>query len=538
MWFLYHLKAQLWFVISGLLALRSLSWRGLQWVGTKIWGWRKTVTVALVVAIASLVVASYNALVNPANSWFRQYVWPRVDITAISRDLSIDDQTTFQVAVNTLPAKDQYRCTWTLSPVRPGDEKLMGAARQDNCDPPPLRNFGTAFESNEQQRSIGVAVRVTRADGKNMGHDSVDIVLHNSTRPVIGIAPSDGIVRLGGTAQLVTYFGPQKSAATAPYRCSWTIGGNAIESQDCSISYKAEARPDSPAQQAIDVRVLLSDSAGIVVGEATRKFSVVWPTGDFYMYAIETTDRMNSRVRGLTLVSSVADLERSIREKSLVTASVGIKAFGRAEPQSDHTKCGQIDNLYDLAPIDQTILEEKLSGIKVNGFLAPVLRTAAVSMEELTKHAQHNVWLYLVMITGGPDGCPSTPDDQETLKQLAATIQTAALQVGSIEFEVLGLTLRLTTTEDAPLVIERIWNSAPARGNIPYFELVVTSAGVLNRAFDAVAGLANDSRERRRESCLTLVNLLRQEPDLTPNMRERPNPQVRQMDEWCRRPRI
>src|SRR5262249_3919855 len=388
-----------------------------------------------------------------------------------------------------------------------------------------LRNFGTAFQSGEQQRAIEVAVAVTRADGKNMGDGTVGLLLRNRARPSIGITPTDGIIRFGETAQIVVYFGSSKSPVVSPYRCAWVVGGKVDNSDSCSISYKAAARPDSPAKDPVDVRVQIHDPAGTVVGEATQRFVVVWPTGDFYIYAIETTQRMNSRVRGVTLTSSIAEVEKAILTKSLATGSVGIKVFGRADPPDDRTKCGLVDNVYDLAPLDEALVKEKLAAIKINGFRAPVLKAAAESMYELTKHAQHNVWLYLVMITGGPEGCPDA-SEQDTLNKIAAALRSTTAQVGPIEFQVLGLTLRLAATEEAPLLIESIWNSARSRGELPYFELVVTSQGVLNQALGAVAGLADDNAAQRRTSCLTLVNLLRQQPDLPPNLRERPNPQA------------
>ena len=141
------------------------------------------------------------------------------------------------------------------------------------------------------------------------------------------------------------------------------------------------------------------------------------------------------------------------------------------------------------------------------------------------------------MITGGPDGC-TTGSEQDTLNRVAAALQSSTVQVGAVEVQVLGLTLRLASPEETPLLIEGIWNSVPARGEIPYFQLVVTNEGVLNQALEAVAGLANADVGERRASCNRLAALLRQTADLTPNLRERRNPQAVQMEARCRRPRI
>ena len=99
-----------------------------------------------------------------------------------------------------------------------------------------------------------------------------------------------------------------------------------------------------------------------------------------------------------------------------------------------------------------------------------------------------------------------------------------------------GLTLRLSRSESAPLLIERIWNSTDKTA--PYFQLVVTNEGVFNDTLRAVAGLANPNPAERRASCARLVTLMRQEADLPPNLRERRNPQVGKMESWCRQPRI
>ncbi len=536
--FLQRLKqlAMRWAGSGWALLLRLRAWIGpaLTWLGT-VWArFKLPITSALVVAVLSLCFTAYNALMNPPNSWFRQHIWPRVDLVATSRDLSIDDQAAFEVLVNTLPAKDQYRCHWTILPTRPGD-KFMGGIQQDNCSPVPLRNFGTAFEAGEQERTIEVAVAVTGNDSKNIGHEAVGLTLRNRTRPTIGITPDT--IRLGDEAQIIAYFRALKSPVTSPYRCAWVIGGNAVNSDNCSISHKAIARLDSPAKEIIDVRLLVRDAAGNVVGEGQRKLSIVWPTGDFYVYAIETTTRMNGKARGVTLASSVSDLEKSISTKSLATASVGIKAFGRADPPNDRNKCGLVEDLYALAPLDGARVKNALAGVTVNGFRAPVLHAAEKSLEDLTKHAQHNAWLYLVLITGGPDDC-GFASGQDPFNKIASTLESATVRVGPIDIQVLGLTLRLASPEEGPLLIERTWSSSAANGKVPSFQLVVTSADVLNQALGAVAGLANANAAERRASCARLVTLLRQQPDLPPNLRERRNPQAEKMESWCRKERI
>lgn len=486
---------------------------------------------SLVVALASLSFTAFNALYNPPNSWFRQHVWPRVDLTATSRDLSIDDQAAFEVMVNTLSAKNQYQCHWTISPARAGDN-FMSGIRQDTCNPVPLRNFGTAFNPGEQERAVEVTVTITGIDGRSIGHDSVALRLRNLVRPTISTTPDT--IRIGETTQIVANFGLLKSAVGSPYRCAWIVAGNADGTDSCSISYKALKRPDSPAKEIIDVRLVIFDRVGNAIGTAQQQFSVVWPIGDFYMYAIETTSRMDVQAAGVTLASSIANLEKTILAKSLTTGSVGIKAFGRADPPDDRTKCGLVEDVYALAPLDNARVKDVLGSLTVNGFRAPLLEVAENSIRELTKHAQHNVWLYFVMIAGGPDDCRGT-SEEDTFNKISSALQSATVRVGPIEIQILGLTLRLSRSENAPLLIERIWNSADKTA--PNFQLVVTSQSVLNDALRAVAGLSNSNPAERRASCARLVDLMRQEANLTSNLRERRNPQVAKMESWCRQPR-
>ena len=313
--------------------------------------------------------ASYNAFFNPPNSWVRKHIWPRVDLEAKPRELTIDDQATLEIKVNTLSAKDQFHCRWTISPMQPGDT-FLGGIKQNNCDSVPLRNFATAFHTGEQERTIEVGVAVSSPEGKNVGHDLISLKLLNRTGPGIGITP--GTVRLNETVQIVADFGPLRvgqtqSPVTPPYRCTWVIRGNTINGDNCSISYKAQARVDSPAKEIVDVRLAIHDAAGNVVGDAQQSFSVVWPTGDFYIYAIETTERMNSKARGVTLASSVADLAKQIQTKSSTTASIGVKKFGRADPPGDRSKCGAIDTVYEVKPFDAERIAKILEGIKVDG---------------------------------------------------------------------------------------------------------------------------------------------------------------------------
>lgn len=205
---------------GGLRWLARHIWRALAWILTWIWTQVKAVaTVALVVAFLGLLVASYNAFFNPPNSWVRKHIWPRVDLVAKPRELTIDDQATLEIKVNTLSAKDQFHCRWTISPMRPGDT-FLGGIKQDNCDPVPLRNFATAFHTGEQERTIEVGVAVSSPEGKNVGHDSISLKLLNRTGPGIGITP--GTVRLNETVQIVADFGPLRvgqtqSPVTPPY---------------------------------------------------------------------------------------------------------------------------------------------------------------------------------------------------------------------------------------------------------------------------------------------------------------------------------
>jgi hypothetical protein len=528
--------ARLWTLCLGVLSsIFGGAWSALRWVATAIWGHiTAIVTAALVLSFLSLAVASYNAFVNPPNSWIRRHIWPLVDLDADRRELSIGDQALLAVKVNTLPVAGQYKCRWAIPESRPGDNFLSGI-RQDNCDPVPLQNFGVAFRPGEGERDINISVEVISLEGKQIGHDAITLRLLNRLNPEIAISP-DATLRVGETAQISGRSGAQQGSAIAPpYHCAWIIGGKAINEDSCSTGYKAVPRVDSPVKEIVDIRLVVRDSAGNVVGEAQRKLAVVWPRGDFYVYAIETTERMDHQAGGLTLATAVSNLQKTILSKSMITGSLGLKAFGRADPPDNRQDCGLVDDLYSLNPIDEGRVKQLLAGIKVNGYRAPILQVAAESVKELTTHAQQNVGLYLVMIAGGPDACGQGANDDDTLTKLAAVLGATGLQVRGIEIDVLGLTLRLASREDAGLLIERIWNSAPARGEIPYFELVVTNDGSLNDALSSVAGLSNPNLDIRRSSCSALVSLLRQQAELPDRLRERPNPQAARMQAWCRR---
>jgi hypothetical protein len=410
--------------------------------------------------------------------------------------------------------------------------------QQDLCDRRPLKNFGVSFNPGEVSRRIKVHVTVldtTRlAELVGWNQDDLEITLLNRLNPSI---EKPETVRLNETVTISAAIpvGGVSVLPTPPMRCTWSIDAKLIESNDCRISYTAPSTIPSE-KSGVDVKITLAllDGTGNQIGVKEDTMEVRRRIGDIYAYAIDTTKRMDNPGRGPDLKTLVASLEKTISNKSLTTASLAIRTFGRAATRGDRDHCGEVDTILPMQSLDPTKISKSLSGVSVDGDRAPVLRATVESLDDLVKAARGNSDLYLVVISGGADAC-QLGDEQRTLDMITEAIRSASVPLRGFDLQVLALTLRITSAEEAGLLVQEIPPATGRRAEVPHFQFVVADQGTLNRALSAIAGLSDTDNARRRQSCLALVELLREQVRQAPRRLE--DNSVNRLQSYCNRNR-
>jgi hypothetical protein len=233
----------------------------------------------------------------------------------------------------------------------------------------------------------------------------------------------------------------------------------------------------------------------------------------------DITKRIDNPGRGPSFKTLMAKLEETIRSKSLVTALLAVRTFGRAASPGDLDRCGKIDTILPMDAPDPTKISYTLSQVTVDGDRAPVLRATRESLADLVKVARSNSYLYLVVIAGGPDDCQAG-DEEKTLDMITETIRSASVPLRGFDLQMLGLTLRVTSADQARLLIQRIPPATGSRAEVPHFQIVVGDERALNRALSAIAGLSDADNVRRQQSCLALAELLQEQVSQAPTRAE------------------
>lgn len=485
------------------------------------------------VTFAGAVLGAWDVL-DKESSPYRQVV-PKIEVQASPKEVPVGEQTVLSLKVNTKQAAGQYHCLWEVTGVADG-EKLIGGVKQDDCAPRPLKNFGVAFAKGETEQKI--RVRATVADttrlAKKLGWDSdeVEITLANRVNPSI---EKPQTVPLNETTTLSAAFSVDgKSVPPAPpMHCNWTIDGRLMDGTECRISYKATpAIPTGKSGVDVKVGLTLLDGAGNQIGVKEDTIEVRRRIGDVYAYAIDTTKRMDNPGRGPGLNAVLASLEKTIRDKSLATASLAIRTFGGSDQPPG--RCGKIDTIVPMAEFDSAKVGYALGQVKIDGDHAPVLLATRESLGDLVNAARDNSYLYLVVITGGPDDCRGG-DEKEMLDMISATMRSASVPLRRFDLQMLGLTLRIASSGEAGLLIQQIPPATGGRAEVPHFQIVVGDEATLNRALNAIAGLSDADNARRRQSCMALAALLQEQVSQVPARQE--DNSVNRLREYCSRNR-
>ena len=455
----------------------------------------------------SALFAGLNFLFGPGliPTIYHHFSTPSVKLEGWPKEIRLNEQATFTVLVDSKDATGHYRCSWTVDGL-PTPPDIGGGVRQDDCQPFRVQNLGTNFRPDQDRQTINIGGDVWDSTGRQRLNGAVDnVTLVNAADPEIRVTP--GAIPLNGTATFNVTLGGD--VVPTAYRCLWSVTGLQQQphadgsNNDCKdFKFHAPADMADPEQGRLLVELRLLDAAKKVVGTKTAYITVKRPLSAFFLYELDTTERME-RPNGPGLPDAIADIQNSIRQNSLVLAQVGIKTFGKAAPHSNPGDCGIVEIIYPLQPVDVEAAAKSLKGIRINGTNAPVVAAVVAAIDDFKGLlATPNARFELVIVTAGSDMCSGGKTTQD-LDRIQAVIRSSNAGGFLVDFKLLALTLQLVPTQKAAQDVMKEAEQILSKGqDAPGANLLLPiTASDLNNALSAAAALLQPDEKARATAC-------------------------------------